>query len=426
MSDTATAPAPDEAAGAPAVEQAPRGAPSTRGAPRTAQDGPAPPLNRQSAQDILRQAYGRQKEMQEGAVDDGGREAAPGPAKPERQAPAAPQRPARAVPERETGRASNGRFLPRQQAAAAPPAVDAPPDEGVEQTPTQATPRPAPPAKAPAAKPPAEPGSPPPESPPSPAPEADTADAPPTAPQAEQGLPEEFKSARWLRAFQAEPGLRRTVGRIRADPNLSASRKAEALAEKLSEGLQAADASEWRAQQMRQLREENPQAFIQQLRADEAEAEASEQLAQRITQMIAEAYEVDPADPDFLEAGPREGDDRVEGLKRFVEFTAKKSPVFQTALRDALQAQAQAHEKALADLKAQHKLDVEAAVERGRGQARSPYGRNGAPPRSTGTGVVPVGQDGGPGGGPRPGMARGIADVRGLIGLGYQQREPAE
>ena len=176
------------------------------------------------------------------------------------------------------------------------------------------------------------------------------------------------------------------MGRIRADPNLSASRKAEALAEKLSEGLQAADASEWRAQQMRQLRDENPQAFIQQLRADEAEAEASEQLAQRITQMIAEAYEVDVADPDFLEAGPREGDDRVEGLKRFVEFTAKKSPVFQTALRDALQAQAQSHEKALADLKAQHKLDVEAAVERGRGQAGAPSGatapRPGAPGRA--------------------------------------------
>ena len=57
--------------------------------------------------------------MQEGAVDDGGAEAAPGPAR-ERQAPAAPQRPAKAVPERETGRDANGRFLPRQQAAAAP------------------------------------------------------------------------------------------------------------------------------------------------------------------------------------------------------------------------------------------------------------------------------------------------------------------
>ena len=215
------------------------------------------------------------------------------------------------------------------------------------------------------------------------------------------------------------------MGRIRADPNLSESRKAEQLAEKLSEGLQAADASEWRASEMRRLRDENPQAFIQQLRADEAEAEAGEQLALRITQMIAEAYEVDADDPDFLEAGPRDGDDRVEGLRRFVEFTTSKSPVFQARLREALTVQAQAHEKALADLKAQHKLDVEAAVERGRGQGRSPFGRNGAPPRSTGTGVVPVGQDEGPGGGPKPGMARGIADVRGLIGLGYQQREPS-
>jgi hypothetical protein len=256
---------------------------------------------------------------------------------------------------------------------------------------------------------------------------AEAAPAPPEAPpQGEQGTPEEFRSARWQRAFQAEPGLRRTVGRIRANPNLSDSQKAEQLAEKLQEGIQAADAADWRAQQMRDLRRRDPQGYIRQVEADEAEAEASEQLALRITQMIAEAYEVDADDPDFLEAGPRDGDDRIEGLRRFVEFTSQKSPVFKGALRQALAVQAEAHAKEIADLKAQHKLDVEAAVERGRGQGRSPYGRNGAPPRTNGTGVVPVGQDEGPGGGPRvPAKAPDVASVRSLIGLGYQQREPA-
>ena len=216
------------------------------------------------------------------------------------------------------------------------------------------------------------------------------------------------------------------VGRISADPSLSATRKAAQLAEKLADGEKAADASEWRAQQMVQLRRENPQAYIQQVEADEAEAEASSQLALRITQMIAEAYGVDAEDPDFLEAGPRDGDDRVEGLRRFVDYTSKKSPVFQEALGAALTAQAAEHAKTVEAMKAQHKLDVEAALERGRSQARSPYGRNGAPPRSNGTGVVPVGQDEGPGGGPKvPKKAPTVAGIRDLIGMGYQQREPA-
>ena len=106
---------------------------------------------------------------------------------------------------------------------------------------------------------------------------------------------------------------------------------------------------------------------------------------------------------------------------------SRKSPVLRAAVSQALQAQAAEHARAVEALRAQHKLDVEAAVERGRGQARSPYGRNGAPPRSTGTGVVPVGQDGGPGGGPAVARkAPQIGDVRSLIGMGYEQRQPAQ
>jgi len=180
---------------------------------------------------------------------------------------------------------------------------------------------------------------------------------------------------------------------------------------------------------MRDLRRRDPQGYIRQVEADEAEAEASEQLALRITHMIAEAYEVDPADPDFLEAGPREGDDRVEGIRRFVEFTSRKSPIFKTTLQAALAEQATAHQAEIAALKAQHKLDVEAATERGRSQARSPYGagQNGRPPRSAGSGVVPVGQDEGPGGGPRaPARFPTLASVRDAIHQGYVEREPAQ
>ena len=43
MSDTATAPAPEATAGAPAVEQAPQGQPSTRGTPRTPRTAPPRP-----------------------------------------------------------------------------------------------------------------------------------------------------------------------------------------------------------------------------------------------------------------------------------------------------------------------------------------------------------------------------------------------
>lgn len=415
MSDTATAPAPPPAE-APAVEPAPPSAPSTGGVGK-----PAPrPISVTDAQSAFRQAYGRQKEMAEQAE-------APAEAPPEAPArAAAPARPAQPVPARGLeGRARDdkGRLLPRQAAA---PAVDAPPREGAQSPPTPAPPRAAPaqpPATRPAAAPPERAA----DAPPSPTESAPDEASPQTpAPQTEASRDDEFRTARWQRAFQAEAGLRRTVGRIRANPGLSEAQKAAQLAEKLSDGERAADAAEWRAEQMRRLRDENPQAFIQQLRTDEAEAEASNQLALRITQMIAEAYEVDPDDPDFLEAGPREGDDRVEGLKRFVDFTSRKSPVFKTALTAALQEQAQAHERALADLRAQHKVDLEAAAERGRAQARSPFGRNGAPPRSNGTGVLPVGQDNdGTGGQRAPAKAPTVASVRDALGAGYQQREQA-
>lgn len=429
MADTATdaAPAPAPAAEAPAAPPAVQGpAPGQRSTGGDLSNGkPAPrAITRESAGDILRQAYGRQKEMQDGATNDG--EQTP-PSQTPGESGQPSTRPADAPENR--GRGPDGRFLPRQAAA-----VDAPPRPAVERAPTQAPPRPAAPAKAPAPAPatapaeqPAPPGGPAPDAPPSSAAPDEAGRAASSAPpQGDQGLPDEFRSARWQRAFQAEPGLRRTVGRIRANPALTEAQRTTQIAEKLRDGEQAADAADWREQQMRQLRDNNPQAYIAQLKADEAEAEASSQLALRITQMIAEAYEVDPTDPDFLEAGPREGDDRVEGLRRFVEYTSSKSPVVRGAVQTALEAQAGEHQKAVEALKAQHKLDVEAALERGRSQARSPYGRNGAPPRSTGTGVVPVGQDEGPGGGPRaPAKAPTVAGIRDLIGMGYQQREPA-
>lgn len=425
MADTATdvAPAPVQEAPAapPAVEIAPPGQRSTGGDLSTGRPAPRP-IDRESAAAVLRQAYGRQRELQEAQAEAPAEEAPAAPqqpaARPERQAkPQAQPAPARAE------RGPDGRFLPRQEASPEAP-VDGPPAAAVQRAQTPTPPRPGAPARAPATRQPAAPGAEPPDASPSSAP-PDEVPAPADAPRAE-APGEDFKSARWLRAFQAEPGLRRTVGRINADPNLSPAQKAAQLAEKLADGERAADAEEWRGQQMRDLRRRDPQAYIRQVEADEAEAEAGNQLALKITQMIAEAYEVDPEDPDFLEAGPREGDDRVEGLRRFVEFTSKRSPVFKATLEEALAQVKDDHAKAIEALKAQHKLDVEAAVERGRSQGRSPYGRNGAPPRTNGSGVVPVGQDEGPGGGPRvPAKAPTVSGIRDLIGMGYQQREPA-
>ena len=49
-----------------------------------------------------------------------------------------------------------------------------------------------------------------------------------------------------MRAFRAQPGLKRDVARLRADPNLNPAQLAERLSEKLSDGIQAADAEDWR------------------------------------------------------------------------------------------------------------------------------------------------------------------------------------
>jgi hypothetical protein len=213
------------------------------------------------------------------------------------------------------------------------------------------------------------------------------------------------------------------VARLRSDPQLTPIQLAEQLSEKLQEGLQVADQDDWRVEQLRQLRRDDPPAYARQMELEEQEAGATRDLSVRISAMIAQAFEVDADDPDYLAAGPDEGDDEATGLAKFVDYMATKSPKLTGKVGQALQEQAGKHAQAIAALKAQHKQDLEAAEERGRASGRSPWGRNGngAPaPRSNGTGVVPIGEATGT---TVPARAPDVSTVRGLIGLGYQRRE---
>lgn len=410
----------------PAVEQAPRGQRSTGG------DGAAPEpraIDLSGAQALFRQAYGRQKEMQETGATTGATGVPEQGAPPAVEAgtkgtaPMGPEGPVVQLRQRDP---QTGRFLPREEqtavtsAAAAPAQVDAPPAEAVQETSTPTPPRPASPRPpAPVKEPQTEPGA---------APEASPSSATPaeqaTQPPAPQAPAEEFSSERWQRAFRAQPGLRRDVARLRADPSLAPAQLAERLSEKLSDGIQAADAEDWRVEQMRQLRRDNPPAYAQQMELEEQEARAAHDLSTRISSMIATAFDVDANDPDYLKAGPEDGEDEATGLAKFVEYMSAKSPKVTGRVDTALQAERAKHAEQIASLKTQHKLDLQAAEERGRSRGRSPWGNGQAPaPRANGTGVVPIGEQTGT---TVPARAPDVATVRGLIGLGYQKRESVQ
>jgi hypothetical protein len=406
------------------------------GAPRPQ----ARPITLEDAQARLRQAYGRQRELQElqELQEQRGEQTAPmGPGEARAGASGAPAGPGpsgrQTAPQTAPQRGPDGRFLPRDGQA-----LDGAPPSAVQEAQTPAPTAPAPPQGSPGrapARPPREGARPEPTgraaAPDAPASPAQAVPAEPPAPQEAPppeapAEPEAFRSEEWQRAFQAQPGLRRAVRGIQGDPNLSPTQKAERLSTKLTDALRVADAEAERAQQMAWLRDNRPDDFIAQLRADEAAQETQRQLELRISHMIAEAYEIDPNDPDYLEAGARDGEDYATGLERFVDFTASKSPKFTKRLEAALAAQAKAHQSEVEALRAQHKVDLEAARERGRAEGRSPFGRGSLPaPRTNGSGVRPVGQDDGPGGGPQvPRRAPDVATYRGALALGYQQREP--
>jgi hypothetical protein len=439
--DTTTVAAPGDASRAePGPERSPVEGPapgqrSTAGdlaRPGTARPQ-ARPITLEDAQARLRQAYGRQRELQELRAQQAEQTAPVGPGEPQRGASGAPADPTPSGPQTAPQRGPDGRFLPRDGQA-----LDGAPPPAVQEAQTPAPTAPAPPQGSPGrapARPPREGARPEPTgraaAPDAPASPAQAVPAEPPAPQEAPppeapAEPEAFRSEEWQRAFQAQPGLRRAVRGIQGDPNLSPTQKAERLSSKLTDALRVADAEAQRAQQMAWLRDNRPDDFIAQLRADEAAQETQRQLELRISHMIAEAYEIDPNDPEYLEAGARDGEDYATGLERFVDFTASKSPKFTKRLEAALAAQAKAHQSEVEALRAQHKVDLEAARERGRAEGRSPFGRGSLPaPRTNGQGVRPVGQDDGPGGGPQvPRRAPDVATYRGAIALGYQQREP--
>jgi hypothetical protein len=261
-------------------------------------------------------------------------------------------------------------------------------------------------------------------------PEAQAAEAPTPPPEPEGLREEDFRTPAWRRAFAAQPGIRREVARIRNAADLSASQKTERLAERLAEGLQTAANQEWQEQQLANLRDQNPPAYAEYVRNREAAQRQDTDLAQRISNMIAEAFSVPADDPGFVDAGPREGETHEQGLQRFVDYMASKSPVLGERVKGAVtkreEALVQAHEKEIATLKAQHAKQMETAVERARARARAPFQANGGTgtvPRATGTGIRPAGAEEGNGRIQVPQRAPDIATVRGLIGQGYQQRE---
>lgn len=386
----------------PPVQEAPPGQRSTGGDRPMEADAKATPLNRESAQELMRKAYSRSRSQraEEKAPERQERQ-------PVKQVKAEVDKPATAAvqeeptpapepdaPQDATARGrdpSTGRFSKAQAPAPRPPAE---------------APSPAPQAEAPATE----------EAPAS-------ADAPASG-AASASPSEDFKTERWQAAFADDPGLRRRVARISADPSLSAGRKAEMLSEKLLESVEGVQQERGRAQQIADFRRRDPQGYIRWEQAQEAEAEQHRQLELRITQMIADAYGVDAADPDFQSAGPQEGDDHETGLQRFVDFTAARSPVLQRKVAEAVQAKekevAERYQARIRQLEERHKTALEAAVEKARGQARSPVGTYRPPPRSNGTGQRPVGEDDGLAVAQK---APDSATVRGLIGLGYQRRE---
>jgi hypothetical protein len=198
------------------------------------------------------------------------------------------------------------------------------------------------------------------------------------------------------------------------------------LSEKLVESLEAVSTARARDAQIADFRRRDPTGYARWSEQQEAQAEEQRQLELRITRMIADAYGVDANDPDFLEAGPQDGDDGAEaGLQRFVSFTAKKSPVLSKLIEDTVaertKSVSERYEARIKTLEERHKVALEAAVERARGQARNPYGGSTRrPPRANGTGQRPVGEDDSL---QVPQKAPDAATVRGLIGMGYQRRE---
>lgn len=385
-----------EAQPAPPIQEAPAGQRSTGGERPQDADPKSTPLNRESAQELMRKAYSRSRAQR--AEDRGQREekpakervdAAPKEAVQEEPTPAPDADAPADAPARERD-PSTGRF--KAQGQARRPAAEAP-------SPAPSAPEVAPVEEAPAPSAPAE--------------------------RVRASETEAFRSERWQAAFADDPGLRRRVDRINADPALSSARKAELLSEKLVESVEGVQQERTQAQQIAAFRQRDPQGYVRWQQQQEAVTEQNRQLELRITQMIADAYGVDASDPDFMEAGPQEGDDHETGLQRFVAFTSSKSPVLKRVVEEAVAQQTKAlTERYEGRLKAQeerHKEAMEVAVERARSRARSPMGAYRAPPRTNGTGQRPVGED--DGAVSVPAKAPDAATVRGLIGLGYQRRE---
>jgi hypothetical protein len=235
---------------------------------------------------------------------------------------------------------------------------------------------------------------------------------------------EEFQSEAWQRAFQARPDLRRTVPGIVLNANLSPAQQATQLHAKMQEGLREAQAQQERRENVQALREVNPPAYVDYLKQQEAEQAQFDLLTRQATLVMAAAAGADPDDPDFLEAGPKEGESVEAGLERLGAFFVKKGSHVQQHVQEQRAAWEQGKAKEIAALKAQFEKDKAAAVEQALGQARSPFGRFQPPPRASGNGVVPLSEDDGTAqtAPSKIDLRNPTAAIRGAIDEGYRRR----
>ena len=193
----------------------------------------------------------------------------------------------------------------------------------------------------------------------------------------------------------------------------------------MQEGLEEAQAQAERRENLRALREVNPPAYADYMKAQEAEQAQLDLLTRQATLVMAAAAGADPDDPAFLDAGPKEGEGYEVGLERLGQFFIEKGD----RVRQHVEAQRVQWDKQktaeITALKAQFEKDKQAAVEQAQAQARSPFGRFQPPPRATGNGVVPVGEQEGAGQGSpqsKPDMRNPTLAIRGALEEGYRRR----
>lgn len=262
-------------------------------------------------------------------------------------------------------------------------------------------------------------------------PKAEAAQAAPTPPAPRQiEAPAEFVSEvpDYHDLVNGDPLLKNTVRRIWANPTLSEAQKAAQTVRHLDGARsarsrvaqqQAEESQLWEEGRFEELSARRQQAI------DTGQQQA--ERAQAVTRLLSTAFSVDSADPDFLGAGPRAGDENVEvGLQRFIDWATQKSPPVLAAIGAAeklvearyearIAELTKAHEQALKEQETRLLDRAKADVEEARGSLRAGNGR--VPPRAT-PGTPPGAEA-------RPVRVPDLATIRDNLAAGFRARTTA-